>query len=484
MAALINKISSFGTGLKDRITYTSKRSYAKTATFIKSRPMGSFFLVLGLLLVVLVLGQIFQPKPEEIKKDQVAKDVQIYNIGQGPQATFQAKVEKSGVVKIIAQSAGIVQHISVKEGDKTWKGQQLISLSTNYQGGNASSVQRQIAQTQYQNVLDTFGMQNELIQKQRDVATASAENAQQTRDISRRSADDTNSLININQSQLDQVNQQITALQATNPDDPSLAELQGSAQQLQGTLLQLRSTNRTTEYQGANDKPPALLSTLQKDIALKQLDVQQKTQEMNKDVSRLQVNLAAVTEGLMYPASPFTGTVERINVRKGQLVNPGTELATIAANDVTTTAVLLVPQAIAEVLSTENASQLIINDQTITVKPTHIATEATDGQLYAVRYEIPEDQQKYLTDGESIAVKISIKNNQANGLKPLIPIDAVYQTQENAFILIAEKNKAISRSVKLGKIYGNYVEVLSGLRSGDKVILNRNVVAQDKLTAN
>jgi HlyD family secretion protein len=466
--------------LQDRIKTSSTKQYAKTTSFLKRHPLGSFFIVLGLLLVVLILGQIFQPKPQEIKKSQVAKQVQIYKIGSGPEATFQAKVEKSGVVKIIAQSAGVVQNISFKEGDKIWEGQQLISLSTNYQGGNASSVQRQIAQTQYQNVLDTFGTQNDLIQKQKDVATASAENAQQTRDITRRSVDDTNSLININQSQLDQINAQIAA----NPNDPGIATLQGTANQLQGTITQLRSTNRTSDYQASNDKPPALLATLQKDITLKQLDVQQKTQEMNKEVSRLQVNLAAVTEGLMYPASPFTGTVERINVREGQLVNPGTELATVASDDVTTTAVLLVPQAIATMLSPDEPSQLTIHGKKVMVKPTYVATEATDGQLYAVRYDIPQDQQKYLTDGESIDIEISMENNEQSTVDPLIPIDAVYQTQDSAFILVAKNNKAESKTVKLGNIFGNYVEVLSGISSSDQVILNRNVIAQDKITAN
>jgi HlyD family secretion protein len=466
--------------LQDRITTSSKTYYAKTTSFLKRHPLGSFFIVLGLLLVVLILGQILQPKPQEIKKSQVAKQVQTFTIGNGPKATFQAKVEKTGVVKIIAQSAGVVQNISFKEGDKIWEGQQLISLSTNYQGGNAASVQRQIAQTQYQSVLDTFGTQNDLIQKQKDVATASAENAQQTRDITRKSVDDTNSLININQSQLDAINAQITA----NPNDPQIATLQGTANQLQATITQLRSTNRTSDYQASNDKPPALLATLQKDIALKQLDVQQKTQEMNKEVSRLQVNLAAVSEGLMYPASPFTGIVERISVREGQLVNPGTELATVASDDVQASAVLLVPQAIATLLSTESPSLLNIKGKTISVKPTYVATEATDGQLYAVRYDIPEDQQKYITDGENIDIEIPMENNEQSTVAPLIPIDAVYQTQDSAFILVAKNKQAESKTVKLGNIFGNYVEVLSGISASDQVILNRNVIAQDKITVN
>jgi multidrug efflux pump subunit AcrA (membrane-fusion protein) len=44
-----------------------------------------------------------------------------------------------------------------------------------------------------------------------------------------------------------------------------------------------------------------------------------------------------------------------------------------------------------------------------------------------------------------------------------------------------EDNTAFSREVSLGKVYGSYVEVLSGLSSGDKLILSRNVTQGDKV---
>jgi hypothetical protein len=74
----------------------------------------------------------------------------------------------------------------------------------------------------------------------------------------------------------------------------------------------LRQAQRTTEQQAANDKAPALLSNLQKDVTLKQLEVQEKTLQLNRDVAKLQVNLAYVNEALMYPASPFAGKVEKL----------------------------------------------------------------------------------------------------------------------------------------------------------------------------
>ncbi len=296
--------------IKDRVINGSKNAYTRSTRFIKLRPLASFLILLGLLLVFLIAGRLFQPQPEEKGEQQITKNVNVYSIGEGPQAEFQAKVEKSGVVKIIAQSGGIVQNIPVKEGQEVTKGQLIVSLANNYQGGNAASVQRQIAQTQYQNAIDSYGPQMDLINKQRDVATASAGQAQQTRDITRQSVNDTNGLIDANEDQLDKLREQYETLQQNPPESTDATytayqQLPGQINQLQGGINQLRASQRTGDLQSAEDKSPALLSNLQKEIALKQLEVQEKSINLGKEVSRLQVSLAYVSEALMYPSSPF-----------------------------------------------------------------------------------------------------------------------------------------------------------------------------------
>ncbi len=467
---------------RNNITTSSRNSYNRTVTFIKSRPLGSFFLVLGLLLILLIVAKFIQQTPPEKEPERVTKSVEVYSIGDGPKATYQARIDKTGVITIIAQSGGIVQNISVKEGDKVGKGQQIISLSSNYQGGNAASVQRQIAQTQYQNVLDTFGTQNSLIQNQRDVATASAENEQRTRDITRQSLGETSDLVNANQDQLDGIRDTLDALKENNTNganDMQIGELEGSATQLQSGLNQLRQAQRTAEYQASNENPPAIIANAQKEAALKQLDIQQKTLELNRDVSHLQVQLAYVNEAAFYPASPFTGVVQSIAVVKGQTVSPGTELATIAADDIESTAFLQVPQAVAQRLSTGEPSILTKKNKKISITPLYVATEASSGQLYAVKYDIPSEYQNLFANGEYATIQVPLKASDTSSAVPLIPIDAVYQTQDTSFVLVAQNNKAVTKTIQVGEVFGDYVEVQSGLKRGDQVILNRNVIADD-----
>ena len=70
--------------------------------------------------------------------------------------TVTGEIEKSGVVTVVALTPGIVSKINFREGASVSKGTVLMNLATNYQGGNASRAQRQIAGVQYQNILDTY----------------------------------------------------------------------------------------------------------------------------------------------------------------------------------------------------------------------------------------------------------------------------------------------------------------------------------------
>ena len=456
-----------------------------TIKFVKRNPVLAFAALILLFLVILSLGKALQPKVEEKAEPQIVRSVQVYSIGKGPQATFQGIVEKTGVVEIVAQTNGVVQHINKKEGDTISMGQQVISLSTNYQGGNASSVQRQIAQTQYQNVIDTYSTQKDAINNQREIADQTQENSDRLRDIQSESLRDTETLIDNNQSQITYLDDTLRELEASNQNgenDQQMQTIRGQITQLQGALNQIESQQRTTEYQTADDSPPARLADLQKQVTKKQLDIQEKSLELNKEVSRLQVQLAYVNEALMYPASPFTGTVEKIFVKKGQVVTPGTLIATIVANDVHTTVSVLVPSSVATSLQQGEPSSIALKKQTITATPYYVSTEATDGQLFSVYYDIPTEYQKNVSDDQYLSVTIPLGVTDSDAIEPLIPIDAVYQSQTTTSVLVAEGDKAVTRDITIGEVFGDYVAVSDGLKTGDQIILNRNVIAGETIS--
>ncbi len=457
-----------------------KKSNQKTSTFITKHPFASFLAILLLLLVLIVLGStIFKEKPVEQPKQAMVKNVQTFKIGASPKVSTQAQVEKSGVIKVVAQMPGIVSYINVTEGDLVGKNQQLLGLASNYQGGNALSVARQIAQTQNNLSNQTYDTQKDLISKQREVAERTDANADQLRDIANRSLDETRSLLDLNESLLASLDAQIS--QSTGS---AQASLNGQKAQFLGVINQLKQGVRQAEYQSASDRPPAQLSDLGREITMKNLEIQEKSLEANKQISNLSLLASQITEAQMYPAAPFAAIVERIHVRVGEAVNPGTVLATL--NQTTDDIVLnaLVPASTAKNISKFEKSTIHIGDKTLDLAPFYISSEATDGQMYSVLYVLGDEYKELFTDKSFVQIDIPVGAPDTNSVVPFIPLDAIFQTQDESVIYIVSDGKAKSRKIQLGQVQGRFVAVTDGVGANDEVILSRTVVEGDQIQVN
>ncbi len=482
LPSLIQKAGKKFVAVKKRIPYR------KTVVFLQKRPFTSFFAALGILLLLIVLGSILRSlglRPE--KKIDLIKSVQTYNIKRSPTVTVQATVEKFGVVQIVAQTSGIVDKVTVNEGQLVTKGTTLIYLSSSYAGANAPAVQAQIANEQYKNIVDTYDTQKGLIATERDLAKDSRENSSQLRDIAQRSIGDTSELLRYSENMLNLVNQTI----GNTPSDPQDTQfsnpLQAQRSQLLATVVQVRSQLRSTEQQADTNKAPNKLADLQENAALKQLDLQEKALDLQKETSRLQSALAGINASLMRPSTPFAGVVQRIFVRPGQTVNPGTPLAVVTQSEHTLRAVASVPYEIASGVSVSDESELVIGNKRLSLRPSFVSTDATDGQLYSIKYEIPLAYEKQVTDLQSIAISVPVRfsNHSGSGLDgslvPFIPLDSVYQTQNESSVFLVQNGKAVAKKVTLGDVFGRFVKVESGLSFGDSLILSRNVIENDKV---
>ncbi|HRN96615.1 MAG TPA: hypothetical protein PLD54_04165, partial [Candidatus Levybacteria bacterium] len=336
------------------------------------------------------------------------------------------------------------------------------------------------------NVVQTYDTQKDLIAKQREVAERTRENTGDLREMSQDSLNDTRSLLDLNQNALDDINRTIQQLESIpNPDEQQLANLTQAEQarlQLQASVTQLRGSVRNLEYSVDDQNPPTELANLQKDITLKQLDLQQKALELNKEASRLQYNIAAVGESLMHPSSPYAAVVERVHVQIGQSITPGTTLVTISCLDITASAVISTPRKFALSISQVEPSFLQVDNKNVPVYPSHISSVATDGLLYSVIYAISDDALGTITNEGFIPIEVPLAFSDTTQTTPFIPIDAVYQSQNAAYVNIVNGNKVASHQITLGPVYGKYVEVVSGVRTGDQIILDRNVISGEQIT--
>lgn len=454
----------------------------KTLLFIENKPLKSFFITLGIVLVLIVIGNILPKSKSDITTQVPVKKVEFYRIGSAPKITIQAQIRKTGVIQLVAQTSGIINMIHAFEGTSVKKGAPLINISSNYYGGNTATLQRQIAQKQDENMKSTYDMQKDLIQKQKDLAGKSDENSDQLRDITGKSREETQRLIDLNQ-------QIIDALDVTINDPATTTTNLATARQTKSSYLasinQAKSALRTAEFQSAGDKPPAQISDITREITIKQLELQEKQLALNKEITHLQFLLAQVTEGIYYPAAPFSGIIERVLVNPFDTVTPGTPLMVLSLAETEEdpiTAIAFVSKDIAENASKLEESTLHIGDETIKVIPSYISTEAIQGSLFAIYFPIPDTYNKKLTQNGFITVDIPVGHADTSSVAPFIPIDAIYQTRTSAYIFVADKGIAKSKEIKLGQIFGRYVAVASGISANDAVILNRNVIEGDRVS--
>jgi multidrug efflux pump subunit AcrA (membrane-fusion protein) len=463
----------------DRIkALRQKINYHKIPALIQSKPYTSFFAVLLVLFVFMVLGNVFfSPKPEPQTNLTASKKVNTFKIGKASRMTFQGKVEKTGIIKLVAQMPGIVSSINVSEGQEVSAGTNIISLSTNYQGGNAVSLQRQMAQNQYQNAKDSYDQQGDIIGKQKDMANKNHDNQVLMQQIAQSSITQTQGLSDLNNGIINSLNQAIQALPAGSSDILALM-----AQLSQFSSAQNQTNSALQNLQIQTNQASIDSSKEQHDLTVEQLDLQRKMLDMNLDLSKIQYNLALVSEANMFPSTPIAGTVDRVFVKLGDSVNPGMPLANISGSSQHVKIVVNVPETVAKNISKFEPSTLQIGNSNVEMIKSYVSLDATDGNLYSVIFDLDDSLSSKLTDASFITVNIPIGSANAINENPFVPLDAVIQTQEEAFVYIVGKgNIATGKKVQLGDIQGDYVQVLSGLPKDVQIILNRNVIEGDKV---
>ncbi len=465
---------------KIRNNVSHNKRVIATSHYIKRRPFTAFAISLAVLLGIIILGNVVSnlTRKQETPK-AVIKKVETYKIGDTARVTYQGQVENSGVITIVAQAPGVVSQINLSEGQTVAPGQTIISLASNYQGGNAPALQSQLANAQLQNVLNTYQTQKELIGKQREVAGQTNANSQQLAQIQANSIDDIQANLDLNNTILTTLYANLAAAQAGG-DPAAILQAQAAVAQAQSGVTALNTQLQNAQLQASPTLPPTQLANLQKDITNKQLDVQERSLELAKQSAQIQANLAAVNAAVMYPASPIQGIVERVHVQVGDNVQPGTVLATVSGSSENTVVNVLVPGEVAFLISRSEPSSITIGSQTIKAIPYFVSTVPTSGQLYSALYAIPDTESGTLTENSYISVTIPLLA-QMKTADPYVPIDSVYQTQESAYVYVVSNSKVKSKEVTLGSVFGQYAQIIKGLSDGDEIILSRNVVAGEKV---
>ncbi|MCA9369165.1 hypothetical protein KC721_02620 [Candidatus Woesebacteria bacterium] len=463
--------------LQLRITIQGKlRSFE---TYLKKNPLLSLFVILVLLLGVIALNSYLRRPVVEDELVRTPKSVSLFSVGDAPRIVVSASVTQSDVLTVYAQAGGVVRQIHVAPGEQVWAYKTLVSLSSNYYGGNALTIQRRLAELQNEQMQDTYQLQKDSIASQREQAHLREESAEDQREIAEKSINETRDLLELNEILLSGID--VALASAT--QSAEISALQSQKAQLLSGISQIKQGLRQSEYAANDDSAQAKLSEEQKVATLRQLDIQEKALDMNKEMTELQLKLARVQEATMYPASPFAGVVERVFVQPGDLVNPGAPLVTLKTEQGSTTLVARVSRNIAENVSHIQPTLLQHQGEVLELYPSHVSSVPTDGGLYSIQYVLDAEAAKTVSDGAYVSLSVPLGSEDTNSVLPYVPLEAVYQSEKESTLHILRDGRVMSQKVELGLVQGRFVAVTSPLADGTQIILDRDVIEGQEVVA-
>ena len=169
--------------------------------------------------------------------------------------------------------------------------------------------------------------------------------------------------------------------------------------------------------------------------------------------------------------SPNDGTLISRSVEAGDIVQPGKELMVLAANGPTQIAVLLDEKNIAKIALNQpalaSADAFATQRFNAVVHYINPGIDATRGSV-EIKLQVAEPP-TYLRQDMTVSVDI-ITAYKANAL--IIPTATLRDASSDApWVMLIRNKRAVHQIVKLGLRGDNQVEVLSGLKAGEAMIL-------------
>jgi len=172
--------------------------------------------------------------------------------------------------------------------------------------------------------------------------------------------------------------------------------------------------------------------------------------------------------------SPFSGVVTNKFVNAGDMANPGMPLLEVESPKVFQVRALVPESQISQIKLGEKVTVLVKSlGKTITGKVSEISTSAKNtGGQYLVKIALDKTNEKILS-GMFVSVQFPVEKVKTDSKLVLIPTGAlVHNGQLSGIYTVSQTNTALLRWLRLGRTYGDQVEVLSGLNADEKYIVS------------
>lgn len=212
---------------------------------------------------------------------------------------------------------------------------------------------------------------------------------------------------------------------------------------------------------------------------LDQISLQYNSVKASLDAAKEMRNEVNAQFSYTHVRAPFSGVVTQKLADLGSLASPGMPILTIEQSSGLQISVSVPETSISAIQLGDQATCTIkslnkeITGKVIQINP---SSQFSGGQ-YIVKVSIPTDQQKSIYAGMYANVRLQSKSNkpqqvaQQTESKILVPLSSIVtKGQLNGLYTISSENTALLRWVRLGKTFGDKVEVLSGLAKNEAYI--------------
>ena len=171
--------------------------------------------------------------------------------------------------------------------------------------------------------------------------------------------------------------------------------------------------------------------------------------------------------------APFSGTVTSKNVEAGNMANPGLPLISIETPGNFEVMAMVPETEISEIKNGTTVDVLVKSiNQTIKGKVTEVSTSAKNtGGQYLVKIDLDKTDANILS-GMFTTVQFPVERKTKSEMV-LIPTEAIVTNgQLSGIYTVSQSNTALLRWLRLGRTFGNQVEVLSGLNANEAYIIS------------
>ena len=194
----------------------------------------------------------------------------------------------------------------------------------------------------------------------------------------------------------------------------------------------------------------------------------------NRDAARARLNAArsrveGAKEQLEYTVirAPYAGIVSKRHVELGELVSPGQPV--ISGLSLQSLRVNVdVPQSMFHAIRTIGKAFVYVKGERIAAESlTFFPVADAEANTFRVRVNLPDGA---VTLYPGMFVKVGFVVGETQRL--LVPAEAVVRRSELSGVYVADGDAVALRQVRLGRRYGDSIEVLSGLSEGEAVAID------------